>query len=276
MANNKGGILLQCVKVEITGSKSSDFIFALFDNGSERTFIKKSVSESKEVVIEALEIDDISRAPIHVPDQRVCAEMKARRLELSSDCRISLLVGSDYYWDMTKRFQRVNEQGILREFNDSIQFVENRYCVKLPWIEGMQEKLENNREVALKRFNTLVRRFKRDSSLYKEYRKVVDGYLKEGIVELSDDLVDESTFYLPHHAVIREDKTSSRLRIVFDGTAHAEGEYSLNDCLHTGVNLYPNLFELLVQFRKNAVAYTEDVKQAYLQILIDPDDGTIY
>ncbi|XP_055932864.1 uncharacterized protein LOC129962889 [Argiope bruennichi] len=125
----------------------------------------------------------------------------------------------------------VNEQGLLREFNDSIQFVENRYC---------------------------------------EYREVVGSYLKAGIVELSDDLVDESTFYLPQHAVIREDKTSSRLRIVFDGTTHAEGEYSLNDCLHTGVNLYPNLFELLVQFRKNAVAYTADVKQTYLQILIDP------
>ncbi|KAF8771007.1 hypothetical protein HNY73_018470 [Argiope bruennichi] len=55
-------------------------------------------------------------------------------------------------------------------------------------------------------------------------------------------------------------------------SAHAEGEYSLNDCLHTGVNLYPNLFKPLVQFRKNAVAYTEDVKQAYLQILIDPED----
>ncbi|KAF8782049.1 hypothetical protein HNY73_012382 [Argiope bruennichi] len=36
-----------------------------------------------EVVIEALEIDEISRAPIHVPDQRVYAEMKARRLELT-------------------------------------------------------------------------------------------------------------------------------------------------------------------------------------------------
>ncbi|KAF8795260.1 hypothetical protein HNY73_003131 [Argiope bruennichi] len=45
MANNKGGILLQCVKVEITGSKSSDFIFSLLDNGSERTFVQKSVSE---------------------------------------------------------------------------------------------------------------------------------------------------------------------------------------------------------------------------------------
>nr|XP_015926009.2 uncharacterized protein LOC107453632 [Parasteatoda tepidariorum] len=166
----------------------------------------------------------------------------------------------------------MKEQDLLREFNDSIQFVDNRYCVKLPWIEGKQEKLVSNREVALKRFNSLVKRFKRDPSLYKEYREVVDDYLKEGIVELSDDLINESTFYLPHHAVIREDKTSSRLRIVFDGTAHAEEEYSLNDCLYTGMNLYPNLFELLLRFRQNAIAYTADVKHAYLQILIDSDD----
>ncbi|GFT48774.1 DUF1758 domain-containing protein [Nephila pilipes] len=40
----------------------------------------------------------------------------------------------------------------FREINKSVQVEENRYCVKLPWKEGMQEKLGNNREVALRRF----------------------------------------------------------------------------------------------------------------------------
>lgn len=88
--------------------------------------------------------------------------------------------------------------------------------------------------------------------------------MKEGIVDVSDDLVGESTFYLPHHAVIIEGKTSSHLRIAFYRTAHNDGEFSLNDCIQTGINLYPNLFELLLKFRENVIAYTADVKQAYL------------
>ncbi|GFT56897.1 DUF1758 domain-containing protein [Nephila pilipes] len=135
----------------------------------------------------------------------------------------------------------------LREFNESVQLVENKYCVKLPWKEGMQEKLGNNREVALRRFKGLVEKFKRDPVLYKEYQE-------------------------PHPAVVREDKVSSRLRIVFDGAAYEEGQYSLNDYLKTGINLYPNLFELLIKFRENAVAYIADIQQTFLQISIDTED----
>ncbi|GFU37053.1 uncharacterized protein NPIL_601421 [Nephila pilipes] len=89
---------------------------------------------------------------------------------------------------------------------------------------------------------------------------------------MTEELAVESSFYLPHHAEVREDKVSSRLRIVFDGAAHEEGQYSLIDCLKTGINLYPNLFELLIKFRENAVAYITDIRQAFLQISIDTED----
>ncbi|GBN74844.1 hypothetical protein AVEN_232280-1 [Araneus ventricosus] len=382
MVNDKKGVLLQCVKVDIVGNKISDCVYALYDNGSERTFLRKGISEKlglrvvgseklniysfgarkprsqvcrkvevklrnildgREVVIEALEIEEISRASIRVPDWDVCVEMEKRGLaltfdveDLSRNCQISLLVGADYYWDLVKGFQRLNsslvavetvlgwslqgrcdeltesilvnfviserelvsaevrrfweleslgirgdgidtglnEQDILKEFDESIQFVDNRYCVKLPWKEGMQEKLGTNRQVALRRFNGLVERFKRDPELYREYGELINGYLEEGIVErcTSERLADESSFYLPHHAVVRDDKVSSRLRIVFDGASHAEGQYSLNDCLNTGPNLYPNLFELQIKFRENAVTYIADIRQAFLQILIDAED----
>ncbi|GFT64850.1 DUF1758 domain-containing protein [Nephila pilipes] len=44
-----------------------------------------------------------------------------------------------------------------------------------------------------------------------EYRDVVDGYLEEGIVErcMTEGLADEFSFYLPHHAVVREGQLSS-------------------------------------------------------------------
>ncbi|GFR28152.1 integrase catalytic domain-containing protein [Trichonephila clavata] len=139
---------------------------------------------------------------------------------------------------------------------------------------GMREVLQNNKTVARKRFEGLVRRFKCDHELFCEYKDVIDNYVRKGIVERTscDSLSDSQGFYLPHHAVIRSDKTTSRLRIVFDGSALEDGHSSLNQSLYTGPNLHPNMLELLLRFRKNPVAFTADVKSAFLQIELDLRD----
>ncbi|GFT45630.1 DUF1758 domain-containing protein [Nephila pilipes] len=63
----------------------------------------RNILDGRELVVEALAIDKISRASIRIPDRDICAEMEYRELtltfdfkELSSDCQISLLVGADY------------------------------------------------------------------------------------------------------------------------------------------------------------------------------------
>ncbi|GFY13555.1 integrase catalytic domain-containing protein [Trichonephila clavipes] len=163
------------------------------------------------------------------------------------------------------------DEEMLSEFDKSVNFVDGRYRVNLPWKPGMREALQNNKTVARKRFEGLVRRFKCDHELFCEYKDVIDDYVREGIVERTscDSLLDSQGFYLPHHAVIRSDKTTSRIRIVFDGSAHENGQSSLNQSLYTGPNLHPNILELLLCFRKSPVAFTADVKSAFLQIELD-------
>ena len=49
--------------------------------------------------------------------------------------------------------------------------------------------------------------------------------------------------YLPHHPVIHKDKTTTRVRIVYD--VSAKWKYpSLNDCLHTGPNFNQKILEI--------------------------------
>lgn len=74
------------------------------------------------------------------------------------------------------------------------------------------------------------------------------------------------TYYLPHHAVMREDKVTTKLRVMFDASSHEEGSPSLNDCLLTGPNLNPDLMSVLIKFRLHEVAYMADIKKAFLQI----------
>ncbi|GFT71628.1 integrase catalytic domain-containing protein [Nephila pilipes] len=86
----------------------------------------------------------------------------------------------------------------------------------------MREKLGNKKEVALRHFIGLVKKFEREPMLFKVYREVLDGgYLEKGIVErcVTEGLADESLFYLLYKAVVREENVSSLLRIAFNGVS---------------------------------------------------------
>ena len=75
---------------------------------------------------------------------------------------------------------------------------------------------------------------------------------------------------MPHRPVIKEDKTTTKVRIIYDCSANA-GEYSLNECLYKGVCLTPLIFDSWLQFRLNPVALVADIESAYLQISIVPE-----
>ncbi|GBM78178.1 hypothetical protein AVEN_161850-1 [Araneus ventricosus] len=167
-----------------------------------------------------------------------------------------------------------NDNKILQEFEESIQFRDNRYIVKFLWKDNLKESLDNNFEIAYERFSKLCYKFQNDHSLYSQYKDDVDSYIEQNIVDRvpNSNVEDCAEFYLPHRAVIRHDKVSSKLRIVFDASSHKSGKFSLNDSLHTGPNLYPDLFELLLSFRKHPIAFTADIKQAFLNVELDESD----
>ena len=77
--------------------------------------------------------------------------------------------------------------------------------------------------------------------------------------------------YLPHHPVIRTDKSTSRVRIVYDASAKRDGP-SLNDCLETGPNTLPQIIDILLRFRLNKIALISDIKQAFLNVSIPESD----
>ena len=71
--------------------------------------------------------------------------------------------------------------------------------------------------------------------------------------------------YLPHHTVIRHDKETTKLRIVYDASARSGGP-SLNYCLCTGPKFDQKILDILLRLRSYRVALTTDIEKAFLMI----------
>ena len=67
--------------------------------------------------------------------------------------------------------------------------------------------------------------------------------------------------HLPHHCVVRQDKATTKLRVVYDASARTV-EPSLNDCLYTGPCFGQSIFDILVRFRLHRVAVAGDIEKA--------------
>ena len=117
---------------------------------------------------------------------------------------------------------------------------------------------------------------KRNDTKAKEYSKAISQYMKEGFAEevTSDDHCKngQKVRYLPHHAVYREDESTTKTRIVFDASTSEGDKVSLNDSILQGPALQPNLVSVLIRFRMHHVALVANVKKMLLQIKIADED----
>ena len=105
----------------------------------------------------------------------------------------------------------------------------------------------------------MVNRLRRDPTLLKEYNAIIEEQIKQGIVERVpvEEENNSATHYIPHHGVVRNDRDTTKLRIVFDGSAKEKNnERSLNDHLLNGSNFIPPIFDVLVKLRSHATGLT--------------------
>ncbi|CAK1597552.1 unnamed protein product [Parnassius mnemosyne] len=156
---------------------------------------------------------------------------------------------------------------------------EGRYMVKLPFNTDRPRCTQGNtRDIAKKRLLQLERRFKKMPKLKEDYTNVIKEYLRlqhmEEVPEKEKE--KEKCVYLPHHAVLREDKESTKTRLVFDASCKGSNNVSLNDELLVGPPLQEDLRNLIIRWRMKGICYMSDIQKMYRQILVFPEDADTY
>ena len=98
--------------------------------------------------------------------------------------------------------------------------------------------------------------------------------LAEGIVEKAPDKPRaDRTFYMPHKPVIREDATTTKVRIVFDASSKPHPlANSINEYMYTCPPLQPLLWDIMVRVRMSTHILLADIQKAFLQISIREED----
>ena len=127
----------------------------------------------------------------------------------------------------------------------------------MPW-KDQHPFLYDNFILAKKRLESLLKRLRQNSALLKQYSEIIHEQLKNNIVEeVTDNLPSiGKTNYMPHQAVIREDRTTSQFRIVSNASSKLKGP-SLNNHSEAGESKYTDLFRTLIRFRLHNIAGIE-------------------
>lgn len=161
-------------------------------------------------------------------------------------------------------------------FTDTTKVLENgQFQVNLPLKnENDFLKLGDSFSQANKRFSYLEKRFKNNSSLYNDYKNFIDEYVnlnQAKYISSQTSFLNQNRYFLPHHCVIRESSSTTKLRVVFDASMKTTSGLSLNDILLKGFKVQPDLFDILCRFRSAPYVFICDIEKMYRQVKVNPD-----
>ena len=156
---------------------------------------------------------------------------------------------------------------------NTVRNSDGRYVVRLPF-NKKKCTLGESMAQALRRFQLLEKRLINDNNLKLEYCTFLEEYESLGHLSIVEDFNTSSPgFYLPHHAVVKNDSLTTKIRVVFDGSAKSSSGISLNETLMNGPTIQDDLFSILVRFRSHKIALTADIEKMYRQVLVHPADA---
>jgi hypothetical protein len=184
------------------------------------------------------------------------------------------------FWELEShpatRVHTLEEENPEQHFKDNVTRDEDgRYHIKLP-LKDPSLEMGDSRTAAVRRFNQLERRLPRTPRDQERYLSCIQEYLDSHHMELIPAAEVSNpihpVYYIPHHYVVKEESSTTKLRVVFDASAKSTSKVSLNGNLMVGPVQQDNLIDIMIRFRLHVIAFTADIARMYRQIKVSASD----
>ncbi|XP_049315772.1 uncharacterized protein LOC125779173 [Bactrocera dorsalis] len=145
---------------------------------------------------------------------------------------------------------------------------DGKYVVSLPFRKDYPVNISLGRflQISYFQFYRNEARLSRDENLQKEYNRVLNEYVELGhMAKIHTNRTADSSdnYYLPHHAVKKEESTSTKVRVVFNASQATLNGTSLNDILLPGPVLQADLTILILRWRLFKYVFNSDIEKMY-------------
>jgi len=180
------------------------------------------------------------------------------------------------FWEVdnipTKRLKESDSYCECNFLQTTTRDASGRYVVTLPFRvpENIGSKLRHSRSIALAQFLRNENLLKRNFPLKEQYDSVIQEYLDLGHMREVPPSYDSPRYYLPRHAVVKPESTTTKLRVVFNASSPSANGTSLNDFLHAGPVLQSDLTIQILKWRYFKYVFSADITKMYHQIWVDP------
>ncbi|GFS87042.1 integrase catalytic domain-containing protein [Trichonephila clavipes] len=255
----EGHVLLSTALINVKSKHGEQITCrALIDNASQNSLISKQCADRLK-----LPLKHTNHKLVDVNETFAETSLYSTNFEFSS------CVSSDKFQDIPSKDEDELCESIF--VNSHIRNADGRYILKLPFRDD--SSIGDSKEGALKRFYSLERKLHSNNQLKEQYTEFMEEYQNlSHMTPLASD-VKSPHYFLPHHGVINDNSSTTKLRVVFDGSFKSTNGNSLNDILLTGKKLQSDIFLTLLKFRFFPIAFSADIAKMYRQILISQEDA---
>ncbi|XP_055943575.1 uncharacterized protein LOC129974831 [Argiope bruennichi] len=162
-----------------------------------------------------------------------------------------------------------SDEKIIQRFEENLRFENGRYVTGLLWKRDPVD-LKDNFHLAKRQFDRLQRELDSDGFIRNQFEEIIKFQRENNIVE--DCAEGDAGYFMPYRSVVRKDKSTTQVRLVFNCSSSKRGDLSLNDYLEQGSNLNPSLLDVLLKFRIFEIVFCGDIEKAFLMIGVAEQD----
>ncbi|XP_036143371.1 uncharacterized protein LOC118645771 [Monomorium pharaonis] len=149
--------------------------------------------------------------------------------------------------------QRCEEHFVTTHLRD----VTGKYIMHLPFKTEESPDVGESRTVAMRSLLALNRRLQSNNELKTEYSAFLREYETLGHMKKISSPTEllKRVIYIPHHPVVRDSSSTTRVRVAFNASSLTTNGSSLNSNLFLGLKLQTDLTAVLLRWRQHRYEY---------------------